>query len=323
VIRLHWSAIALFACAGAAELARGAEPISEETLGTSAGMAAGINPSGYPLCDSLPPPPSTKNKRLNDPDPEPEPRHITSDDYPLPSWKKHSGGRVIVRALITDTGSVGWATIACSSGFPRLDHAALGLVEEDFRYKPARLRGRNVAAEKDVQVFWAIDAEMAQQMRAMVDAERPRSAIDGAASGKTRPNGSPSASGTDPAVEVPDNYVPPPSTGPGVVVRVQSDSSPPEPNRTGPKRIAPTTISSDDYPEASRKRGDSGMVLLNLLVAVDGRVADAEVLESSGHPRLDEAAIGMAIEDWEYEPAQENGHAVAAWVKVRVDWGKP
>ncbi len=45
------------------------------------------------------------------------------------------------------------------------------------------------------------------------------------------------------------------------------------------------------YPEAARRQGIEGQVLVLLLVDASGAVAAARVEESSGHPMLDEAAL--------------------------------
>lgn len=55
-----------------------------------------------------------------------------------------------------------------------------------------------------------------------------------------------------------------------------------------------------DYPPTSRRLGEAGSVVLQVLVGPDGSVQDGKVKTSSGYPRLDEAALkhrppGVAI----------------------------
>ena len=45
-----------------------------------------------------------------------------------------------------------------------------------------------------------------------------------------------------------------------------------------------------EYPRASRSMGEEGEVLIRALVSVDGKISSAQVVRSSGYPRLDEAA---------------------------------
>lgn len=69
------------------------------------------------------------------------------------------------------------------------------------------------------------------------------------------------------------------------------------------------------YPRLSRRLGEQGTVVLHVLISADGRAEKAEVQASSGHPRLDEAALA-AIQRWRFVPGQRNGVAQAMWFKV-------
>lgn len=63
------------------------------------------------------------------------------------------------------------------------------------------------------------------------------------------------------------------------------------------------------YPPLSKRRGEEGVVILELLITAEGRVSDLKVSQSSGFPRLDQAALD-AVERWRYEPARRNGVAI-------------
>ncbi len=71
------------------------------------------------------------------------------------------------------------------------------------------------------------------------------------------------------------------------------------------------------YPRLSRRAGEEGSVLCRLHVGADGRVRRVEVVESSGHERLDRAAA-ETLSDWQFEPRREDGRAVDARVLHRV-----
>jgi len=60
------------------------------------------------------------------------------------------------------------------------------------------------------------------------------------------------------------------------------------------------------YPAESRKLGESGVVVVRVLIAASGKVADAKVSRSSGYPRLDEAAL-TAARTAQFRPYMENG----------------
>lgn len=69
--------------------------------------------------------------------------------------------------------------------------------------------------------------------------------------------------------------------------------------------------SAPDYPLASRRRNETGTALLHVELDEKGQVVVATVLESSGFPRLDDAALA-AVKNWRCNPAQRNGQAVRA-----------
>lgn len=65
------------------------------------------------------------------------------------------------------------------------------------------------------------------------------------------------------------------------------------------------------YPPFSRRWGETGIVVLRVELDEQGRVASALVKSSSGHARLDEAAL-TAVKTWRCNPAQRNGQPVRA-----------
>jgi protein TonB len=71
------------------------------------------------------------------------------------------------------------------------------------------------------------------------------------------------------------------------------------------------------YPRLARRAGEEGSVLCRLHVGADGSVARVEIVESSGHARLD-AAAREALVLWRYRPRLEGGRAVATSLVHRV-----
>jgi protein TonB len=67
-------------------------------------------------------------------------------DYPLASKRLGEEGRVLVNVHILPNGSAGEVLVLKSSGFLRLDTAAVEHVRRDWRFVPARLDGEAVAA---------------------------------------------------------------------------------------------------------------------------------------------------------------------------------
>ena len=72
-----------------------------------------------------------------------------------------------------------------------------------------------------------------------------------------------------------------------------------------------------NYPEASRRRGEQGVVRVELLVDPNGRVVDVRLLESSGFSALDAEAV-QTVRDWRFRPAQRAGVPVAGSITTAV-----
>ena len=73
------------------------------------------------------------------------------------------------------------------------------------------------------------------------------------------------------------------------------------------------------YPEQEAKQNHQGMVTLRFLVGSDGKVKESQVMESSGYPALDDAAL-VAISKCSFNPPVANGKPVNAWIPVQYDW---
>lgn len=73
----------------------------------------------------------------------------------------------------------------------------------------------------------------------------------------------------------------------------------------------------DRYPNASIKARESGTVVMKICVTSKGSVDTVELAHSSGFPRLDQAALGMAAE-YQFRPAMREGHPVAACAEYNI-----
>lgn len=85
---------------------------------------------------------------------------------------------------------------------------------------------------------------------------------------------------------------------------------PPRP-AAGPGNPAPS------YPWISRRRGEEGRVILEVAVDKQGRAREVRVTRSSGHARLDRAAL-EAVRNWRFVPARRGGAAVAGQIEVPI-----
>lgn len=74
-----------------------------------------------------------------------------------------------------------------------------------------------------------------------------------------------------------------------------------------------------DYPSASLRAQEVGIVALSFLIGADGSVLDSKVERSSGFRRLDEAARkGLSL--CRFKPATVNGKPEQAWAKIEYEW---
>jgi protein TonB len=100
---------------------------------------------------------------------------------------------------------------------------------------------------------------------------------------------------------------PPPATQPAREA-LPAPSPPPPPVRQAGAlryRVAPAV----EVPLASRRLGESGTVLLHVLVDAQGLPARVEVRRSSGHARLDAQALA-AMRSARFEPCTDDGRPV-------------
>jgi TonB family protein len=72
------------------------------------------------------------------------------------------------------------------------------------------------------------------------------------------------------------------------------------------------------YPAIARRLGAEGKVMLRLTVSTQGRVAQADIVTSSGRRDLDEAAQQWIMTHWTYRPALHDGAPASGQVLATV-----
>lgn len=80
------------------------------------------------------------------------------------------------------------------------------------------------------------------------------------------------------------------------------------------RELAPLQI---EYPPISERLGEEGRVLLRFVVGANGQVDNIEVLASSGHRRLDEAAKA-AVSKLRFVPASKDGVPIESKLRIPV-----
>jgi protein TonB len=91
-----------------------------------------------------------------------------------------------------------------------------------------------------------------------------------------------------------------------------------EPVRTAPV-VQAASCEKPEYPPASRRANETGTVLLNFLVDVNGRVVESRIERSSGSRRLDDAALA-GLELCKFQPATVDGRPTRAWARIEYVW---
>jgi protein TonB len=72
-----------------------------------------------------------------------------------------------------------------------------------------------------------------------------------------------------------------------------------------------------EYPVTAHENGIEGYVVMHLLIARDGSIQLAKVLESKPEGVFDNTVLAD-IHDWRFTPARYKGESVAVWVKQKV-----
>lgn len=73
------------------------------------------------------------------------------------------------------------------------------------------------------------------------------------------------------------------------------------------------------YPALSKRLGEQGKVVVRVLIGVDGTAQKAEIKQSSGFERLDQAALSTVLR-WRYVPGKRAGVPEAMWFNVPINF---
>lgn len=74
-----------------------------------------------------------------------------------------------------------------------------------------------------------------------------------------------------------------------------------------------------EYPPLSKRKGEQGKVVVKVLIGVDGMAQAAEIRQSSGFERLDQAALATA-QRWRYAPGKRGGVPEPMWFNVPINF---
>ena len=86
-----------------------------------------------------------------------------------------------------------------------------------------------------------------------------------------------------------------------------------------PPVVQAASCEKPEYPPAARRANETGTVLLNFLVDLNGKVLESKVERSSGSRRLDDAARA-GLELCKFRPATIDGRPTRAWARIEYVW---
>lgn len=117
----------------------------------------------------------------------------------------------------------------------------------------------------------------------------------------------------------------PAATSTPVAVAAAEPTAPPTPQAPpAPPRIELPSSSAEylnnpapPYPPLSKRRGEQGKVVVRALIEVNGTASQAEIRTSSGHDRLDQAALQTVLK-WRYVPGRRAGVPEAMWFNIPI-----
>jgi periplasmic protein TonB len=133
----------------------------------------------------------------------------------------------------------------------------------------------------------------------------------------------------------PEFKPPPPAFVPPPEVHIET---PPPPQNTAitavtpvapPPKAAPVRVlprvdvahsQQPEYPPDSRRAGEEGSLILQVLVDPNGRVLDSKLEQSSGSERLDQAALQGVKTSYRFIPGTVDGKPQEMWYTFKFTW---
>lgn len=123
------------------------------------------------------------------------------------------------------------------------------------------------------------------------------------------------------SVPAPPPEPPPPEPpAPAAVVAPPAPPAPPPPPKIIPasavQYLEPPVL---EYPRLSRRNQESGRVMVRVYIDTAGLPRSVQVSQSSGFPRLDDAAVA-AVSKARFKPYTENGQPTPGWALIPLNF---
>jgi periplasmic protein TonB len=101
-------------------------------------------------------------------------------------------------------------------------------------------------------------------------------------------------------------------------IPLESGSAEPLPVVVGVRSDSRFPPSQPPYPPEMIRRGQEGVVDVQVYVNPNGRVAEARIFKSSGFSAFDRSTLEEARRKWRFQPATRDGVPIAQWHRLRV-----
>lgn len=130
-----------------------------------------------------------------------------------------------------------------------------------------------------------------------------------------------------PAPQAPTGAVEPQPPAPPVTAAAAAEpAAPPAPPAPAPAKIELPSSSADylnnprpAYPPLSKRLGEQGKVVIRAFIDESGVATKAEIRNSSGYERLDQAALQTVLK-WRYVPGKRAGVIEGMWFNVPINF---
>jgi protein TonB len=134
---------------------------------------------------------------------------------------------------------------------------------------------------------------------------------------------------TETTPNAPTGVTTPPAPLPPITAPVQAQSAAPPAAPAAPPAPPKMDLPSSDadylqnprpaYPSMSKRLGEQGKVLVRVLIGTDGSAQKADIKQSSGFDRLDQAALAT-VQKWRYVPGKRGGVPETMWFVVPINF---
>jgi protein TonB len=302
-------------------------------------LAAGRAITAPAVSEQAPPPPveppsGTKPEAERPEEPEPVPSDVVAESVSMKmedeKGRKGVGLWLWIAAAVVIAAAVGGWWFLLGPGAASFDHDASGK-----QGAVAVVPTMTPTPEPDVDDGLMDEAELLERAREVASAEmakqeqelRERLEKEFPTPTPLPPTPTPTDTPTETPTETPTATPRPPTPTRVPPTRTPIPDTPTPTVREGdivqpgPGVVAPVLLHRVDpeYPPIAQRAGISGEVVAQLLVGIDGRIEDVQIVEVSQTGVGFEKATEDAVLQWRYRPATKNGVKVRAWVRITVN----